>query len=57
LILITKNDLVQMQSQLSDERDAEIATVISNINQRQVSLEASMRLLGQTSQLTVLNFL
>jgi flagellar hook-associated protein 3 FlgL len=54
---VNENDLVQMQSQLSDERDAEIATVISNINQRQVSLEASMRLLGQTSQLTVLNFL
>lgn len=54
---VSENDLVQMQRQLSDERDAEIATVISDLNQRQISLEASMRLLGQTSQLTVLNFL
>ncbi|QDV65330.1 flagellin N-terminal helical domain-containing protein [Crateriforma conspicua] len=46
-----------LQSQLSDEIDADLATVISEMTSRQTALEASMRLIGQTSQITVLNYL
>lgn len=52
-----ENDVIAMRSQLSDEIDADLTTVISDLNQRQVALEASMRVIGQLSQLTVLNFL
>ena len=52
-----ENDVIAMRSQLSDEIDADLTTVISELNQRQVALEASMRVIGQLSQLTVLNFL
>ncbi len=52
-----ESELVTLQSQKSDEVDADLATVISNLTQRQTSMEASMRLIGQLSQLTVLNFL
>ena len=48
---------IKLQAQLSDEVDADIATVISDLTQRQATLEASMRLIGQTAQLTVLNYL
>lgn len=48
---------VLMQSQLSDELDADLATVISELQARQAALEASMRFVGQTANLTVLNFL
>lgn len=48
---------VLMKSQMSEEIDAEYTSVISDINRRQASLEASLRLIGQTSGLTVLNFL
>jgi flagellar hook-associated protein 3 FlgL len=54
---VTEDKVVRMQSQLSDEVDADLATVISELSQRQLALEASMRIIGQTAQLTVLNFL
>ncbi len=54
---VAEDTVVQLKSQLSDEIDADLATVISNMQQRQAALEASMRIIGQTSQLTVLNFL
>ncbi len=53
----TEDKVIQLKSQLSDEIDADLATVISDLSQRQISLEASLRVIGQTSQLTVLNFL
>lgn len=53
----TETKVIQLQAQLSDEIDADLATVISDLSQRQIALEASMRIIGQTSQLTVLNFL
>lgn len=46
-----------LEAYRSEELDADLATVISDITQRQTALDASMRLIGQTSQLTVLNFL
>ena len=48
---------IALQSQLSDEVDADLATVISELSQRQLALEASMRIIGQTANLTVLNYL
>ncbi|TWT79054.1 flagellar hook-associated protein FlgL [Planctomycetes bacterium CA13] len=53
----TGDQVVQMKSQLSDEVDADLATVISEVNRRQIAMEASMRIIGQMSQLTLLNFL
>lgn len=52
-----EDNVVVMESQKSTEIDADLATVISELTQRQTSIEASMRLIGQISQLTVLNFL
>jgi flagellar hook-associated protein 3 FlgL len=52
-----EDDIIAMRSQLSNEVEADLTTVISELSQRQVALEASMRVIGQTSQLTVLNFL
>jgi flagellar hook-associated protein 3 FlgL len=54
---VAEDKVIQLKSQLSDEIDADLATVISDLSQRQLALEASMRAIGQTSQLTVLNFL
>ena len=54
---VAETRLIAMKSQLSDEIDADIATSVSDMSQRQLALEASMRLIGQTSQMTVLNFL
>lgn len=53
----TEDQVIQMKSLLSNEIDADLATVISEMNSRQVALEASLRIIGQTAQLTVLNFL
>ena len=54
---VAETRLISMKSQLSDEIEADIATVVSDMSQRQLALEASMRLIGKTSQMTVLNFL
>jgi flagellar hook-associated protein 3 FlgL len=54
---VTEDKVIQLQAQLSNEVDADLATVISDLTQRQTALEASMRIIGQTSQMTVLNFL
>lgn len=51
------NQVVALNGQLSEAVDTDFAKVISDMNSRQVSLEATMRLVGQTSQLSVLNFL
>lgn len=51
------NQVVSLNEQLSEAIDTDFAKVVSDLNSRQTSLEASMRLVGQTSQLSVLNFL
>ncbi len=53
----SETSVIQLTGQLSNEVDADLATVISELSQRQLSLEASMRVIGQTSQITVLNYL
>ncbi|MCC9658144.1 flagellar hook protein [Rhodopirellula sp. JC737] len=52
-----ENENVLLQSQLSDAMDADLAAVISELQARQAALEASMRFIGQTSGITVLNYL
>lgn len=54
---VVEDNVVALRGHLSDEIDADLATVISDLSQRQIALEASMRIIGQVSQLTVLNFL
>lgn len=49
--------VVALKSELSTEVDADFATVVSELQQRQNSLEASLRLIGQTAKLTLLDFL
>lgn len=46
-----------LKGQLSNEVDADFAQVIAEMTQRQTSLDASLRLMGQASQMTVLNYL
>lgn len=48
---------IALKSQLSTEVDADLATVISQLQQRQTSLEASLKLIGQTARLSLLDFL
>ena len=52
-----ESDSTSLQAQLSGEVDADMAKIISDLSQRQMALEASMQIIGQTSQLTVLNYL
>jgi flagellar hook-associated protein 3 FlgL len=54
---VAEDNVISLKAQLSTEIDADLATVISSLTQRQQALEASMRIIGQTAQLTVLNFL
>jgi len=48
---------INLKGELSIEVDADLATVISELNSRQASLEASLRVIGQTARLTLLDFL
>ena len=48
---------ISLEASRSEELDADLASVIAEISQRQLALEASMRLIGQTANLTVLNFI
>ncbi|QEG39151.1 flagellin N-terminal helical domain-containing protein [Roseimaritima ulvae] len=51
------NQVVSLNEQLSEAIDTDFAAVVTDLNSRQTSLEASMRLVGQMAQLSVLNFL
>lgn len=51
------DDEIQLKGALSDEIDTDLADAIAQLTARQAALEASLRLIGQTFQLTLLNFL
>ena len=53
----TESFQIELETQLSDQIDADFAQVVSDMTLRQTAVEASLRLMGQLSQLTVLNFL
>lgn len=48
---------IALKSELSIEIDADFATVISDLTQRQTSLEASLKMICQTARLSLLDFL
>lgn len=57
LILISESKSINIQSQVSEERDADLAQVISELTSRQAAQEASLNLLGQTARLSLFDFL
>jgi len=48
---------IELKSKLSQELDVDLIEAISQLTARQAALEASLRTLAQTVQLTLLNFL
>jgi flagellin-like hook-associated protein FlgL len=48
---------VQLRTSLSKELDADLVKAISDLSARQANMEATLRVIGQTLQLTVLNFI
>jgi flagellar hook-associated protein 3 FlgL len=48
---------IELRTSLSEEIDVDFVKAISDITARQAALEASMRLIGQTFQISLLNFL
>lgn len=52
-----ENEEVELKSSLSLEIDADLVQTISDLTARQASVEATLRLVGQTLQLSVLDFL
>jgi flagellar hook-associated protein 3 FlgL len=48
---------VQLRDTLSKEIDTDLVQVISDLSSKQAAVEASLRLLGRTMQLTLLDFL
>ena len=51
------NEDVELRQALSQEIDVDMVDVISDLAARQANLEATLRLIGRTMQLTLLNFL
>lgn len=48
---------VQLRAALSKELDTDLVKAISDLSARQANLEATLRVIGQTLQMTILNFL
>jgi flagellar hook-associated protein 3 FlgL len=48
---------IQLQQVASDELDADLAQVISELTGRQAALEASLQLMGQVTKLTLFNYI
>ncbi|HUG67946.1 MAG TPA: hypothetical protein VMM76_09345 [Pirellulaceae bacterium] len=48
---------LQLRASLSKELDTDLVKAISDLSARQANLEATLRVIGQTLQMTVLNFL
>jgi flagellar hook-associated protein 3 FlgL len=57
LINANEDRLLQLQSQESDERDVELAEVISELSARQVAYEANLRLLSQANRASLFDYL
>ena len=52
-----ESEATSLKDQLSQEVDTDFAAVVTAMNLRQAAMEASMRLIGQTARMSVLNFL
>lgn len=48
---------IQLRATLSEEIDADLVKAISELSARQANMEATLRLIGQTLQLSVLSFI
>jgi flagellin-like hook-associated protein FlgL len=48
---------IQLKQVESNELDADLAKVISELSGRQASLEASLQLMGQVTKLTLFNYI
>ncbi len=53
----SEDQITSFKAELSNEIDADLPSVITELTQRQTSMEASMRLIGQTAKLSLLDFL
>ncbi len=53
----SEDQLTAYRGELSNEIEADLPAVITELTQRQTSLEASMRLIGQTARISLLDFL
>jgi flagellar hook-associated protein 3 FlgL len=51
------DQLVELESQESDQRDADLANVLSELSARQAAYEANLRLLSQTTRATIFDFI
>ena len=52
-----ENEEVEIRSTLSQEIDADLVETISRLSAKQANMEATLRLIGQSLQLTVLSFI
>jgi flagellin-like hook-associated protein FlgL len=57
ILLQLDNEEVELRKALSEEIDADLVEVVSQLASRQANLEATLRLVGQMMQLSVLSFL
>ncbi|QDV25677.1 flagellin N-terminal helical domain-containing protein [Aureliella helgolandensis] len=54
---LTAEQTIQLEQMQSDELDADLAKVISDLNAREAALQASLQLMGKTSQLSLFDYL
>lgn len=54
---LTEDNLLQLKSQESDNRDVDFASLITELNARQAAYEANLRLLAQANQQSIFNYL
>lgn len=54
---VADDTVIDLKAQLSDEVDADIAQVITDITARQTSQEASLKLIAQSARMSLLDFL
>jgi flagellar hook-associated protein 3 FlgL len=53
----SEDEVIQLKEVESDNIDADLASVISELTQRQAAMTASLQLLGQTARTTLLDYL
>jgi flagellar hook-associated protein 3 FlgL len=54
---VADDTVINLKAQLSEEVDADIAKVITDITARQTSQEASLKLIAQSARMSLLDFL
>lgn len=54
---LTEDNITQLKSQESENRDVDFASLITELNARQAAYEANLRLLAQANQQSIFNYL